>query len=86
MKYINKIDPDSVIHAFECLNHQYCDSSIIKSKVKLIEYKGDTLYRSSIFTQIINDKKYRKYIEDAITYGIIRYEKSSKKITMEYHS
>ncbi|MDI7816584.1 DEAD/DEAH box helicase [Clostridioides difficile] len=79
LKYINKVDQDSIIHAFECLNHQYCDSSMIKSKIKLIEYKGDNLYRSSIFTQIISDKKYRKYIEDAITYGIIRYEKEFKE-------
>lgn len=79
LKYINKIDYNRVIHAFECLNHQYCDSSIIKNKVKLIEYKGNTLYRSNRFTQIINDKTYRKYIEDAVNYGIIRYEKEFKE-------
>lgn len=75
LKYINKIDKDSVIHAFECLNHQYWDSSMIKQKIKLVEYSNDTLYRSDKFTKIITDKRYRKYIEDAINYGIIRYEK-----------
>lgn len=75
LKYINKIDKDSVIHAFECLNHQYWDSSMIKQKIKLVEYSDDTLYRSDKFTKIITDKRYRKYIEDAINYGIIRYEK-----------
>lgn len=75
LKYINNMDEDSVRHAFECLNHQYWDSVMIKQKVKLIEYKEDTLYRTDRFETIINNKEYRKYIEDAINYGIFRYEK-----------
>lgn len=75
LKYINNMDEDSVKHAFECLNHQYWDSVMIKQKVKLIEYKEDTLYRTDRFEAIINNKEYRKYMEDAINYGIFRYEK-----------
>ncbi|MBN9646939.1 DEAD/DEAH box helicase [Terrisporobacter glycolicus] len=75
LKYINNMDEDSVRHAFECLNHQYWDSVMIRQKVKLIEYKEDTLYRTDRFEAIINKKEYRKYIEDAINYGIFRYEK-----------
>lgn len=75
LKYVNNMDEDSVRHAFECLNHQYWDSVMIKQKVKLIEYKEDILYRSDRFEAIINKKEYRKYIEDAINYGIFRYEK-----------
>ncbi|MPM78994.1 hypothetical protein SDC9_126009 [bioreactor metagenome] len=69
------MDEGSVRHAFECLNHQYWDSVMIKQRVKLIEYKEDTLYRTDRFEAIINNKEYRKYIEDAINYGIFRYEK-----------
>lgn len=75
LKYINNMDEDSVRHAFECLNHQYWDSVMIRQKVKLIEYKEDTLYRTDRFEAIINNKEYRKYMEDAINYGIFRYEK-----------
>ncbi|WP_455539448.1 DEAD/DEAH box helicase [Terrisporobacter sp.] len=75
LKYINKIDNDSINHTFECLNHQYWDSVMIKQRVKMVKYEDDTLFRSKEFTEIINDKEYRKYIEDAINYGIIRYEK-----------
>ena len=75
LKYIKNIDEDSVRHSFECLNHQYWDSIMIKQRVKLIEYKEDTLYRTTRFEEIISDKEYRKYIEDAINYGIFRYEK-----------
>ncbi|WP_434797355.1 DEAD/DEAH box helicase [Terrisporobacter vanillatitrophus] len=75
LKYIDNMDEDSVRHAFECLNHQYWDSVMIKQRVKLIEYKEDTVYRTDRFETIINKKEYRKYIEDAINYGIFRYEK-----------
>lgn len=75
LKYINNMDEDSVRHAFECLNHQYWDSVMIRQKVKLIEYKEDTLYRTDRFEAIINNKEYRKYMENAINYGIFRYEK-----------
>lgn len=79
LKYVNNMDEDSVRHAFECLDHQYWDCVMIKQKVKLIEYKEDTLYRSDRFEAIINKKEYRKYIEDAINYGIFRYEKEFKE-------
>lgn len=75
LKYINNMDEDSVRHAFECLNHQYWDSVMIRQKMKLIEYKEDTLYRTDRFEAVINKKEYKKYIEDAINYGIFRYEK-----------
>lgn len=75
LKYINYMDEDSIRHAFECLDHQYWDSVMIRQKVKLIEYKEYTLYRTDRFEAIINKKEYRKYIEDAINYGIFRYEK-----------
>ena len=79
LKYIEEIDTDSVKHAFECLNHQYYDSVMIKQRVKMIEYKNDMLFRSSEFEKIINNKEYRKYIEDAINYGILRYKNEFKE-------
>lgn len=75
LKYINNMDDDSVKHAFECLNHQYYDEAAKKRKVKLIKYKDDTLFISEEFKSIIDNKDLRKYIEDTINYGIIRYEK-----------
>ncbi|MDO5010890.1 MAG: DUF3427 domain-containing protein, partial [Intestinibacter bartlettii] len=79
LKYIKEIDDDSVKHAFECLDHKYYDSSMIKQRVKMIEYKNDTLFRSKEFEEIINNKEYRKYIEDAINYGILRYKNEFKE-------
>ena len=78
LKYIEKIDEDSVEHAFECLNHQYWDSSMIKQRIKMVEYKDGILFRSNEFEEVINNKEYLKYIEDAMNYGILRYKNEFK--------
>ena len=75
LKYINHIDDDSIRHTFECLNHQYYDEAAKKRKVKLIKYENETLFISEQFREIISNKEFKKYIEDTINYGIIRYEK-----------
>lgn len=79
LKYIEKIDKDSVKHTFECLNHQYYDSVMIKQRIKMVEYKNSILFRSEEFEKVISNKEYRKYIEDAINYGILRYKKEFKE-------
>ena len=50
LKYIEEINQDSIKHAFECLNHQYYDSSMINQRLKMVEYKNEVLFRSSEFT------------------------------------
>lgn len=75
LKYINHMDDDSIRHTFECLNHQYYDEAAKKRKVKLIKYENETLFISEQFRDIISNKELKKYIEDTINYGIIRYEK-----------
>lgn len=79
LKYIENIDEDSVKHAFECLDHKYWDSSMIKQRVKMVEYKDNKLFKSEEFDKIISNGEYRKYIEDAINYGILRYKKEFKE-------
>lgn len=79
LKYIEKIDKDSVKHTFECLNHQYYDSVMVKQRTKMVEQKNGILFRSEEFEKVISNKEYRKYIEDAINYGILRYKKEFKE-------
>ncbi|WP_052356630.1 DUF3427 domain-containing protein [[Clostridium] dakarense] len=79
LKYIKYVDKDSVIHSFEYLNQDYYDSVQIKGKLKLVDYLDDTLSRSKEFDELLNNKEYRKYIEDVINYGIFRYEKEFKE-------
>jgi superfamily II DNA or RNA helicase/HKD family nuclease len=75
LKYINHVDDESVIHAFNYLNQNYYDSAQIKSYVRCFELDNEVLRSTWDFKKIIHDKRYRTYIEDVINYGLIRYEK-----------
>lgn len=76
LKYIEKVDDDSIIHAFKCLNQSYYDAAQIKNTVKLVAYADEMLSCTLRFKKVIYNEKYRCYIEDIINYALIRYEKS----------
>ncbi|HID0814803.1 DEAD/DEAH box helicase [Clostridium botulinum] len=75
LKYIEYVDDNSIEHAFSCLNQQYYDSSQLKNSIKCFNLKDGMLKTTSEFDTVIYDIRYRKYIEDIINYGLIRYEK-----------
>lgn len=75
LKYVEKVDDDSIKHTLECLNGNYLDSLQKKSCIRLFEYKNDILTITDDFENLIQNKIFKKYIEDVINYGIIRYEK-----------
>lgn len=75
LKCIDSVDKNSIIHAFECLNQKYYDSAQIKNNVKCFDLKENILECTWEFKKIIYNNKYKKYIEDIINYGFIRYEK-----------
>ena len=75
LKYIDYVDDESVIHALDCLNGAYYDSAQLKNNVKSLELKDGILSSTWDFKKIIQNKKYRIYIEDVINYALIRYEK-----------
>ena len=75
LKYIEEVDDNSIIHAFQCLNQNYYDSAQVKNNIKCFELKGEVLSCTWDFKKVIQNKKYRVYIEDVINYALIRYEK-----------
>ncbi|SNV79002.1 restriction/helicase domain-containing protein [Clostridium cochlearium] len=75
LKYIEYVDKDSIMHAFNCLNRNYYDSNEIKNTIKCFELKDEILSCTWQYKQIMYDKTYRAYIKDIINYGLIRYEK-----------
>ncbi|WP_066071643.1 DEAD/DEAH box helicase [Neobacillus soli] len=79
LKMIDHVDDDSILHAFECLNQNYYDSGQLKNKPKLVRYSNGILTKTDIFTKLLENEEYRKFIEDIITYGIFRYEKDFKR-------
>jgi superfamily II DNA or RNA helicase len=78
LKMIKDVDSDSIVHAFECLNQNYYDSGQLKRNPKLFNYSNGKLTKTQIFKNLLENEEYRKYIEDIITYGIYRYEKTFK--------
>ncbi|CAH2716708.1 hypothetical protein BACCIP111895_03896 [Neobacillus rhizosphaerae] len=79
LKMIDNVDNDSILHAFECLNQNYYDSGQLKNKPKLVRYDNGILTKTDIFSKLLENEEYRKFIEDIITYGIFRYEKDFKR-------
>ncbi|KGM98067.1 DEAD/DEAH box helicase [Clostridium botulinum] len=75
LKHINDVDDISIVHALNVLNQGYDDSGQLKNNIRCFNLDNGKLTATEDFKNIINDKKYRVYIEDVINYGIIRYEK-----------
>lgn len=74
LKYIDNVDYASITHAFQYLNQNYYDSAQLKNNIRCFELKEDILNCTWEFKKIVYDKRYIKYIEDVINYGLIRYE------------
>ncbi|MED2974580.1 DEAD/DEAH box helicase [Fictibacillus sp. B-59209] len=79
LKMIKHVDDDSILHAFECLNQNYYDSGQKKSKPKLFQLQDMVLRKTEPFANLLLNEEYKRYIEDAILYGIFRYEKEYKE-------
>ena len=75
LKYIENVDDNSIIHAFQCLNQNYYDSGQVKNNIKCFELNDVVLHCTWDFKKVMQNKKYRIYIEDVINYALIRYEK-----------
>ncbi|WP_407647091.1 DEAD/DEAH box helicase [Clostridium aromativorans] len=75
LKHIEYVDDKSIHHAFKCLNQNYCDKAEINGTIRCFELKDRELYSAWDFKKLTHNREYRKYIEDIINYGLIRYEK-----------
>jgi superfamily II DNA or RNA helicase/HKD family nuclease len=79
LKYVERVDDDSIIHAFENLNQNYYDSMQKKGKLQLCTYENNKLVKTEPFKGILEKEQFRIYVEDCIMYGIFRYEKEFKE-------
>ncbi|ADH98263.1 DUF3427 domain-containing protein [Salisediminibacterium selenitireducens] len=76
LKHVQSVDEDTVLHAFEMLNQDYLDHIKKTHELKLAEFDGEaTLTRTEAFAAILEDESSRRYIEDALHYGLLRYER-----------
>ncbi|WP_249292261.1 DUF3427 domain-containing protein [Metabacillus flavus] len=75
LRLVREADEDSILHAFEVLNQNYYDTGQKKSHKKLFHLQDQCLTKTTLFSNLLKQEEYRKYIEDVVLYGIFRYEK-----------
>jgi len=75
LKHIEYVDDKSIHHAFKYLNQNYYDKAEMHGTIKCFELKNKELYSAWNFKKLMHNSEYRKYIEDIVNYGLIRYEK-----------
>ncbi|GAA0790072.1 DEAD/DEAH box helicase [Hathewaya limosa] len=79
LKRISFVGKESIKHSFNVLNRAYDDSAQRKNNINCFLLKDEELEVTKEFKELIENHKYRKYIEDVINYGIMRYEKEFKE-------
>lgn len=79
LKYVEKMDDDSVQHALEVLNQDYYDRGQISRGTKLVNSSNGVATRTEIFSRVLQNNIFNSYIKDVIQYGIFRYEKEYKR-------
>ncbi|MFY9073495.1 DUF3427 domain-containing protein [Malaciobacter mytili] len=79
LKYQEKVEEDTIYHSFRYLAYEFFDSSQIAKYEKLVYLKEDTLYKTSSFEKILEDKKLKQYIKYSIEYAVLLYEKEFGK-------
>ena len=80
LKYVDSVSESSVLHAFQCLSQAYYDTTDQKAYVKVFELIGDTLVVTPIFNEMRVTPHFKLYLDDILTYGLIRYQEEFKSI------
>jgi len=75
LKYIQKVDEETIIHSFKTLNQSFYDNGQIKNNIKMFDYDNHKLISLLPFIRILKEEKYKNIIKDIINYALITYEK-----------
>lgn len=75
LKHMDFVADESILHAMHYLNQEYYDESQKKSGFRAFELKDNILSVTWNFKKLIQNKEYRKYIDDLVNYALIRYQK-----------
>ena len=72
-KYIDFIDDKTFNYTIECLRGDYHSKK--ESNFNFIEDYGDKIILASEIKEIVQDEKFKVYINDCINYGLLAYER-----------
>ncbi len=81
-KYQKVVNSDIMFHSINFLEQNYFDSAQKKRYLKLIFFKENRIYKTKKFNDILKDDLKKKFIEESIHYGIVKYE---KEFSLEYY-
>lgn len=74
LKYVESVNETNVKHALQCLSQMYYDNIEVNQYLKLGEYIGGTFIITPIFNQLRLKPHFKMYLEDVLSYGLIRYQ------------
>lgn len=73
-KYLEDVNKDTILHSFKFLNQDYFDSAQKQRVLKLVEFKDEKIKRTKEFEILLDNLKYKKFLEDSLNYGLLIYE------------
>ena len=75
LKYLDSVDVETIVHAMKNLSQAYYESLQIKNYCKNFEFVEDKLIKLINFEKLLQNNKFKYFIEDVINYALVRYEK-----------
>lgn len=75
LKYLEKVNKTTVLHAFRNLDGEYLDSNEKKRRMKLFELKDNFLEITRVFKESLAKSDLKLYIKEMITYALLEYNK-----------
>ncbi|MGL5820740.1 MAG: DEAD/DEAH box helicase [Sarcina sp.] len=75
LKYVESIDENTLEHVIKCLLGIYYDSKQIRTNIIMISDNEGSISLSKEFEKILSSLENKKYVEDCINYGLLKYEK-----------
>lgn len=75
-KYLEKVELETVIHAFKYLAGNYFDDGEKRRKLELFSYHDKKIRIEDMVRDELESLEFRKYLEEVILYGLLQYEKN----------
>ncbi len=75
LKYLNRVNKETVKHSFEYLHQNYFDKAQVSRYLKLVDLDKNRLVLSTAFREILKNEKYKNIIENSLEYGLLLYER-----------
>lgn len=74
-KYQDEVCKDTIIHSFRYLDGEFFDKAQKQRYLKLVDFDGKELVKTSTFEKLLDNKRYKEIFEDSLNYGIYKYER-----------